>query len=201
MNAEKLDRLERLLDRELSDEERDRLCRIQDILGIKDTDGFWDVIIAMEYQRKYYDELPDKISNAAREIFGGLSEAADKEVALAQGKLAESVVKHAERLSLKTHVRTWILWGMLALVLLLLYGSLLLWAGYCIGSGQTQPPALLVKMPVGVILGALCFGGGIFSGVLAAREFSEGDMNWRKRLLAALGCLLPGGWVFSVTLF
>lgn len=56
-------------------------------------------------------------------------------------------------------------------------------------------------MPVGVILGALCFGGGIISGVMAAQDFSEGDRKWRKRLLAALGCLLPGGWVFSVTLF
>lgn len=122
-------------------------------------------------------------------------------MALAQSRLAESVVEQAKKLSLKTHVHTWLLWGALALFLLLLYGALLLWAGYAIGTGQTQPPALLLKVPVGILIGALCICGGIFSGVLAARAFSEGDAKWRKLLLAAIGCLLPGGWVFSVTLF
>ena len=62
MDATKFERLERLLDRELSDGEKERLRRIQDTLGIKDNDGMWDVIIALEYQRKYYDELPEKIT-------------------------------------------------------------------------------------------------------------------------------------------
>ena len=65
MDAEKFDRMERLLDRSLSDEEKDRLRRIQDTLGIAENDALWDIIIAMEYQRKYYDELPEKIARAA----------------------------------------------------------------------------------------------------------------------------------------
>ena len=225
MDAEKFERFERLLGRELSDEEKERLRRIKDILGIKNNDGFWDVIIALEYHRKYYDELPEKISQAAAEILQNISQAAEKEVALAQGRLAESVVKQAEKLSEKSHIHTLFLWGALALFLVLLYGSLLMWAGHTIGSGQTsllsmpvtledsanghgfaalrvgQPPALLLKMPVGIVLGALCFGGGIFLGVLAAKDFADGNTKWRKLLLAALGCLLPGGWIFSVTLF
>lgn len=201
MDAEKFARIERLLDRELSDEERVRLRRIQDTLGIKNNDGMWDVIIALEYQRNYYDKLPKKISLAAAEIFNELSEAAEKEVAKAQGRLAESVVEQAEKLSLKTHVRTWLLWGSLALVLLLLYGALLLWAGYNIGSGQTQPPAMLLKMPVGIVIGVLCFASGIFLGVLAAKDFAEDNAAWRKHLFAALGCLLPGGWIISFALF
>ncbi len=71
-----MDRLERLLERELSGEERERLRRVQDAFGISDNDALWELIMAMEYQRKYYDELPDKISSAAKEIFNGLSEAA-----------------------------------------------------------------------------------------------------------------------------
>lgn len=201
MDAEKLDRLERLLERELSVEERERLRRVQDAFGISDNDALWELITAMEYQRKYYEELPEKISQAATEIFNGLSQAAEKEVALAQGKLAESVVKQAKSLSLKTHVRTWLLWGIFALVLQLLYGSLLLWAGYSIGTGQTQPPALLLKMPVGVVVGMLCFYFGIFYGVLAARNFAEGNVAWRKFLFAALCCMLPGGGIFSLTVF
>lgn len=201
MDTEKFDRLERLLERALSDEEKARLRRIQDILGIKDNDGMWDVIIALEYQRNYYDELPEKISQAAADIFKGLSQAAEKEVALAQGRLAESVVKQAETLSLKTHVHTWGMWGILAFLLLLLYGSLLLWAGYSIGSGQTQPPALLLRMPVGAIIGALCFGCGIFCGALAAKHFAEGSAVWRKYLFASLCCIVAGGGIFSLAVF
>ena len=111
MDAEKLSRLERLLERELSSEEKERLHRVQDAFGISDNDALWELITAMEYQRKYYDELPEKISQAATEIFNGLSQAAQNEVALAQGKLAESVVKQAERLSLKSHIRTLLMWG------------------------------------------------------------------------------------------
>lgn len=198
MDAQRINRLERLLERELSTKEKERLRRIQDVLGIKSDDGIWDVLIAMEYQRNYYDELPEKISSAAAEIINNLSQAAENEVTKAQGRLAESVVKQAEKLSLKTHVNTWIMWGVFALVLLLLYGGLLLWAGYGMGSGQTQPPALILRMPVGAIVGALGLSGGIFLGVMAAREFAEGHAQWRKRLLVALGCLVSGGVIFSL---
>ena len=155
----------------------------------------------MEYQRKYYDELPGKISQAATEIFSGLSQAAQNEVALAQGKLAESVVKQAERLSLKSHIRTLLMWGALALVFLLLHGSLLMWLGFQIGSGQTQPPALLLRMPVGTVISALAVARGILLGVVAGKEFSERQSGWKKRMLAALVCLLSGGFVFSFTVF
>lgn len=201
MDTEKFDRLERLLDRALFDEEKARLCRIQDILGIKDNDGMWDVLIALEYQRNYYDELPKKISQAAAEIFKGLSQAAEKEVALAQGRLAESVVEQAKNLSLKTYVHTWVIWGTIALVLLLLFGGLLLWAGYSIGSGQIQPPALLLRMPVGIIVGGLSFGWGLFGGALAAKHFAEGSTIWRKYLFASLCCIVAGGWIFSLVVF
>lgn len=161
----------------------------------------WDVIIALEYQRKYYDELPEKISSAAAEFLNGLSLAAEKEVALAQGRLAESVVEQAKKISVKMHVQLWIRWGVFALLQLMLYGSLLLWAGYSIGSGQTHPPAMLLRMPVGVLIGALCFGCGIFGGVFAAKDFSESRSRWRKHLLMAVGCFLSGGWVLGVTIF
>ena len=201
MDATKFERLERLLDRELSDGEKERLRRIQDTLGIKDNDGMWDVIIALEYQRKYYDELPEKITLAATEIFKELSIAAEKEVALAQSRLAEGVVEQAKKLSLKTHISSWFAWGGLALFLLLLYGALLLWAGYCMGSGQTHPPALVLRMPVGIIMAGLCVTGGFFLGAMAAKSFANGHAGWKKWGLYAVGLLLPGGILFALTMF
>ena len=200
MDAEKLSRLERLLERKLSSEEKERLHRVQDAFGISDNDALWELITAMEYQREYYDVLPEKISQAGTEIFSGLSQAAQKEVALAQGKLAESVVKQAERLSLKSHILTLLMWGTLALVFLLLHGGLLLWLGFQIGSGQTQPPAILLRMPVGLVLAGIGLFGGILFGTCAARSFSEGNPGWKKNLGIASGIVLVSMLVLSTAI-
>ncbi len=201
MNAQKTAQLESLLGRPLGVEEKERLRRIKDILHISDNDAMWDILTAMEYQRKYYEELPEKITLAAAEIFKELSVAAEKEVALAQSRLAEGVVEQAKKLSLKTHISSWFAWGGLALFLLLLYGALLLWAGYCMGSGQTHPPALVLRMPVGIIMAGLCVTGGFFLGAMAAKSFANGHAGWKKWGLYAVGLLLPGGILFALTMF
>ncbi len=201
MNAQKTAQLESLLGRPLSVEEKERLRRIKDTLHIADNDAMWDILTAMEYQRKYYEELPEKITLAATEIFKELSVAAEKEVALAQSRLAESVVEQAKKLSLKSHIRSWLAWGGLALFLLLLYGALSLWAGYCIGSGQTQPPAFLLHMPVGILLSGLGITGGFLIGATAAKKFANGQAEWKKWGLYAMGLLLPGGILFGLTMF
>lgn len=192
MNKEKIIRLERILERNLSAQEVERLQRIQDVMDISDNDGLWDVITALEYQRNFYNVLPEKIAQATADIFKELSVAAEKEVALAHGRLAEGVAEQARKLSLKVHVQTWLLWGALALVLLLLYGSLLLWAGYSIGSGQAQPPVLVLKMPVGLVLGALSFVCGIALDVLAARDFARAEKGWWKKGITAFGFTTVG---------
>lgn len=130
----------------------------------------------------------------------GIAVATEKEVALAQGRLAESVVEQAKKLAIRLDYTTWLVLGLLMLAVLLLYSALLLWAGYCLGSGQTQPPALLLRMPVGVIAGALCAACGMFLGARAAKDYAEEHKQWRRRILAALGCLLPGGWILSAFL-
>ncbi len=201
MNAQKTAQIESLLGRPLGVEEKERLRRIKDTLHISDNDAMWDILTAMEYQRKYYEELPEQITLAAAEIFKELSVAAEKEVALAQSRLAESVVEQAEKLSLKTHIRSWLAWGGLALFLLLLYGALLLWAGYRMVSGQTHPPALVLRMPVGIIMAGLCVAGGFFFGAMAAKNFASGHAVWKKWRLYAVGLLLPSGILFALTLF
>lgn len=200
MDTQKVSHFETLLGRELSAEEKDRLRRIKDTLQIADNDALWDVIVAMEYQRTYYEELPERISKKTMEIFGGLSQAVEKEVTLAQSRLAESVVKQAENLSMKTHIHTWLKWGALTLIFLLLHGSLLMWIGFRIGSGQTQPPAMLLRMPVGVVLAGMGLFGGILYGTYAARSFSEGDTGWKKNLGIALGIVLVSMLILSTTI-
>ena len=201
MDKEKIAGLEKLLDRELTSDEIDRFHRIKDTLNISDNDALWDIIIAMEYQRSFYEEIPEKIAVTTTNILQQLASAAEKETALAQNRLTASVVAQAQKLATKISMITWGYLGGFTLTVLLLYGSLLLWAGYSIGSGQTQPPALLLRMPVGIVLSALAVAGGILLGIVAGKEFSERQSGWGKHMMAALGCLLSGGVVFSFTVF
>lgn len=100
----------------------DRLWIFQIMLQLKNNDVLWEIISAMEYQRKYYRICaPEKICLAATEIFNGLSSAAKKEVALAQARLAECVVEQAKNSFQKTHTHTWFGWGALVPLLLLLW--------------------------------------------------------------------------------
>ena len=200
MNAERITRLEKLLNRELSAEEKERLRRIQDTLKISDEDSLWDVLAAMEYQRAYYEELPQKIATASTDILRGISNAAEAEARRAQGRLAESVAELAQKLAVRINMATLLPMGLAALVSLLAYGSLMLWAGFRLGSGRVHDPAWILRMPSGLLMGGLLLGGGLFLGLHAAKEFADGGGEWKKRMLAALAMLLPGGIIMSFAL-
>ena len=192
MNAERITRLEKLLNRELSAEEKERLRRIQDTLQISAEDSLWDILAAMEYQRAYYEELPAKIAAASTDILQGFSEAADREAARARRHLAESVAELAQKLAARINMATLLPMGLAALVSLLAYGSLMLWAGFRIGSGRAHDPAWIPRMPSGLLMGGLLLGGGLFLGLHAAKEFADGGGEWKKRMLAALAMLIAG---------
>ena len=200
MNMDRITRLEKLLNRELSAEEKERLRRIQDTLQISAEDSLRDILAAMEYQRAYYEELPAKIAAASTDILQGFSEAADREAARARRHLAESVAELAQKPAVRINMATLLPMGLAALVSLLAYGSLMLWAGFRLGSGRAHPPELLLRMPSGLLMGGLLLGGGLFLGLHAAKEFADGGGEWKKRMLAALAMLVPGGAIMSFAL-
>ena len=86
--------------------------------------------------------------------------------------------------------------GLATLVSLLAYGSLMLWAGFQIGSGQGRETAWILRVPSGILIGGLLLGGGLFLGVHAAMAFAEGEKAWKRKILVALVMLVPGGAVF-----
>jgi hypothetical protein len=200
MNKAHIQRLEKLLERALTAEEISRLRRIKTVLEIDDNDAIWDVLAAMEYQRAYYEELPQKIATASTDILRGISDAAEAEARRAQGRLAESVAELAQKLAARINMATLLPTGLAALVSLLAYGSLMLWAGFRIGSGRAHDPAWIPRMPSGVLMGGLLLGGGLFLGLHAAKEFADGGGEWKKRMLAALAMLIPGGGIMSFAL-
>ena len=50
-------------------------------------------------------------------------------------------------------------------------------------------------------MGGLCVAGGLFWGAMAAKEFANGQAEWKKWGLYAMGLLLPGGILFGLTMF
>ncbi len=71
------------------------------------------------------------------------------------------------------------LW-LLALICLLAYGSLMLWAGFRIDSRQDMPLIALLHMPSGWLISGLCRVAGVFLCALSGKIFSvEGNEWWR----------------------
>ena len=55
----------RLLGRQPTERERDRLRRIKDELGIADNDALWSVLLALNYHTALYEAMPARIEQAA----------------------------------------------------------------------------------------------------------------------------------------
>jgi hypothetical protein len=111
------------------------------------------------------------------------------------------VAELAQKLAVRINAAALLPMGLCALVCLLAYGSLMLWVGFRIGSGQVHDPAWILRMPSGVLIGGLLLGGGLFHGVHAARAFAEGGKEWRRAALIALAMLIPGCVIIILTMY
>lgn len=201
MDSDMISRMEKLLERPLSPAEKERLSRIQNILGVRDNDAIWSIVAAMEYQRAYYEKLPEKIGAASEEILTRISDSADRAVLEAQGRLAESMADHAKNLSLLAHKDKLLLWGTRGVLLLIFYGGLMQWAGFCLGAGKLGPMTDLLRLPIGFVVAALALGFAAAIGWLTARDAAEGGPRWRKRLLVSLTFFVFGAAMLILTVY
>lgn len=186
--------------RELSEAETARLREIGNKLNLREDDALWPLLAAMEYQRVYYEALPDKIARASRTIIDGMAAAAEKETAVAQARLTDSVVKEAQNLASKIQYARLVPMGLLALICLLAYGSLMLWAGFRINTGRDIPLAAVLHMPSGWLISGLCLATGVFCGILSAKSFAEAKKGWRWMGLIAMCAIMVGSLLFICAL-
>ena len=183
--------------RELSETEATRLREVGNSLNLREDDALWPLLAAMEYQRIYYEALPEKIAESSRAIMDGMAAAAEKETAAAQARLTDSVVKESRNLASKIQYDRLVPMGLLALICLLAYGSLMLWAGFRIDTGRDMPLAAVLHMPSGWLISGLCLATGVFCGTLSAMSFAEAEKVWHKKGLVALFFLMLGGIIFN----
>ena len=183
--------------RELSEAEAARLREVGNKLNLRDDDALWPLLAAMEYQRIYYEALPEKIAGASRTIMDGMAAAAEKETAAAQARLTDSVVEEEPNLASKIKIGKLVPMWLFALICLLAYGSLMLWAGFRIDTGRDVPLAAVLHMPSGWLISGLCLATGVFCGTLSAMSFAEAEKVWHKKGLVALFFLMLGGIIFN----
>lgn len=186
MSIDRMIDLGKACGRELSEAEAARLREVGNRLNLREDDALWPLLAAMEYQRVYYEALPEKIAGASRAIMDGMAAAAERETAAAQARLTDSVVKEAQNLASK------IQYGKLLPIWLLAYGSLMLWAGFRIDTGRDMPLAAVLHMPAGWLISGLCLAAGVFCGGVAAWEFAEAERRWWRKGITAFGFMTVG---------
>ncbi len=182
--------------RKLSEAEAARLREVGNRLNLREDDALWPLLAAMEYQRIYYEALPEKIAEASRAIMEGMAAAAEKETAAAQARLTDSVVREAQNLASKIQYDRLGSMGLLALICLLAYGSLMLWAGFRIDTGRNIPLVAILHMPSGWLISGLCLAAGLFCGVLSAKSFVEEKKGIWKQGISALLLIFTGCSMF-----
>jgi hypothetical protein len=135
----------KIVGRQASAEERERLYRLRDALGLRDNDAFWSIVLALEHYdaffRQYPAELARETARAIEAARATMALAATKEAAQAQRLLAERVaetsVAIARRLvdpPLALHRVTLLLAATVA------FGALCVHAGYQLASTDAAPP-------------------------------------------------------------
>ncbi len=186
--------------RELSEAEAHRMREVGSRLNLRDDDALWPLLAAMEYQRIYYEALPEKIAGASRAIMDGMAAAAERETAAAQARLTESVVKEAQNLASKIQYAKLVPMGLFALICLLAYGSLMLWAGFRIDTGRNMPLAAVLHMPSGWLISGLCLITGGFFFVLSGKIFLADGGGWWKTGVLAMGLIMAGAAIFVLSL-
>ena len=113
MSMERMIDLGKACGRELSEAEAARLRKIGNSLNLREDDALWTMLAALEYQRVYYEELPEKIAKASSDIMDNMVTAAEKETAASQAKLTDSVVKEAQYLAQRSNPTSWFRWDCL----------------------------------------------------------------------------------------
>ena len=194
------DRCKRVWGREATKEEILLLQRIRDGLKLREDDALWDILIALQLQKFYYDELPGKIGNTISDSLKKLEKAAEIEVQKAQGTLAESVVEQAQKLAGTSSLTTLLFSVAAVLFCAILACSISMWAGYAIGLGKPVSPDLLLRVPAGLVLAAVSLGSGIFLLLQGAHEFAASRAKtFRKKAAVGLGAVLVGALILSRT--
>jgi hypothetical protein len=197
----------KVVGRQTSDEERARLYRLRDALGLRDNDAFWSIVMALEYYDSFFRAYPEKLAEetarAIENARAAFAVAAEKEAAeverVLSERVAETSVKIARKLAERPvglHRVTTVLAAAVA------FGALCTAAGYSLAAaprpfsvatersrpGAEQVFALVLAMPAGWMIFALLVPVAAVGAKAGWTAATDGLAERRERILG--GCLV-----------
>ncbi len=212
---------EQLVGRRPTEPERERLYRLRQVLGLRDNDAFWSIVMALEHYdaffRAYPAQLAEVTERAVENVRAACAAAANEEVAAVQRALAAKVAETSVDLARKLADRPiGIRRATTALAAVVAFGSLCVHAGYELSmtgvpswvhapqdaSKAAHALAGVLSVPAGWIVFALLMPvaarGVMYGWRLAGDPLGE----WHERAIGGciVGCCVLGGLVCAAIL-
>ena len=187
--------------RELSQKEAARLREIGNRLDLREDDALWPLLAALEYQRVYYEALPDKIAGASKAIMDGISAAAEKETAAAQARLTDSVVEEARNLASKIQFGKLLPLALAAIICLMGGCALSMWAGYQLGAREVRPLYQILLMPWSPIACVCGIIASIFYFLYAIKKYADDEEYCKLHFPLSIFLILCGFILLCLIIF
>jgi hypothetical protein len=134
----------KVVGRDASDDERQRLYRLRDSLGLRDNDAFWSIVMALEHYDSFFREYPAQLGAETRRCIedarAAFAVAADREAAHVHRMLAEKVAQTSVEIARKLAERPIAVhWMTAALAAVVAFGGLCVVAGYNLATAAKLP--------------------------------------------------------------
>jgi hypothetical protein len=209
------DAFAKVVGRSASEEERVRLHRLRDALGLQDNDAFWAIVMALEYYDSFFRAYPAQFAEQAASTIerarAALATAAQKEAAHVQRVLSQKVAETSVQIAKRMADRPiGLRWMTLLLTAVIAFGALCVNAGYHLAStaapfwaarssdlaGAPRAAGIVLAVPAGWMIFALLLpaaGYGVKVGWELARDplsaVSDKAIGWLLIALSVAGAV------------
>lgn len=92
----------RLVGQQPTDKDKQTLYRVRDATHLKPTDAIWELLIALQYYEKLYEQFPARIAEAARAVTQGVRAAAEAEARAAQSATKRALFEAVREAAVKS---------------------------------------------------------------------------------------------------
>jgi hypothetical protein len=191
----------KVVGRQASEEERARLYRLRDALGLHDNDAFWSIVMALEYYDSFFRRYPAELAQYTERCIEGaraaFAAAAEREAAHVQRTLSEKVAETSVAIARKLADRPVGLHRVtMLLAAVVAFGALCVSAGYSLAApvkpfwvtgaetltGLQREAAVVLAAPAGWMMFALLVPGAAYGARVGWVTASE-TMERREKII------------------
>ena len=130
---------EKLIGRQPTDADVQRLYRAKDALGLGNNDALWLLLIALDYHQSLYEQIPAQMKQASMEVLNEFRATADAiakaSAEAAKADLAKAVSTAAHKVADHVAAKKKLQWGVGVIAALVVFGCVTLFLGYHAGVG------------------------------------------------------------------